>query len=120
MIAAYWRLAVAGFRKQSQYRLAMLAGLFANVVFGFVRTAVLLAAVTNSGSLSGYTAGSVGAYVWLSQGLLGAIRIIGPSAEIAERIKTGDVAIDLVRPVDIQASYLAADLGRAAFSLFPP
>jgi len=39
--------------------------------------------------------------------------------ELATRIRTGDIAVDLSRPVDLQLSWLAADLGRAAFMLLP-
>jgi ABC-2 type transport system permease protein len=37
--------------------------------------------------------------------------------ELTERIRTGDVAIDLYRPADLQTWWLAADCGRAAFHL---
>ena len=37
--------------------------------------------------------------------------------ELMERIRTGDIAIDLYRPADLQLWWLAADLGRAAFQL---
>jgi ABC-2 type transport system permease protein len=118
-LKAYWRLARSGYRRQSQYRLAMFAGLFTNVVFGLVRASIMLAAVKEPGTFGGYDAGSVGAYVWLSQGLVGAIQIKGPAPELADRIKTGDVAIDFVRPIDVQTSYLAGDLGRAASTFLP-
>ncbi len=113
----YWRLAEAGFLRQWHYRLAMFAGMVTNVVFGLVRAAVMLAAVRASAGLGGYTADSMGAYVWLSQGLLGALGVMGPPLDIAERIRNGDVAVDFLRPVDIQFSYLATDLGRAACTL---
>lgn len=118
-LLVYWSLAKAGFRKQSHYLSAMFAGLFTNIVFGFVRASILLTAVRSGADVGGYDEGSVGAYVWISQGLLGAIQMMGPAPEVADRIKNGDVAIDLVRPVDIQIGYLAADLGRAAFTFLP-
>ena len=34
-----------------------------------------------------------------------------------ERIRTGDIAVDLYRPADLQLWWLAGDLGRAAFHL---
>lgn len=37
--------------------------------------------------------------------------------ELIERIRTGDIAIDLYRPADLQLWWLAGDLGRAAFHL---
>lgn len=115
----YLYLARAGFRRQSQYKLAMFAGLFTNCVFGFVRAAVMIAAVRGSGEFGGYDAGSIGAYVWLSQGLLGATQFMGPPLELVDRVKNGDVAIDFLRPVDVQFSYLAIDLGRAACTILP-
>src|SRR6266568_7479364 len=95
----------------------MFAGMFTNVVFGLVRASVMLAAVRSATGFGGYTPDSIGAYVWLSQGLLGALGVMGPPLDIAERIRTGDVAIDFLRPIDIQFCYLATDLGRAACGL---
>ncbi|WP_245557935.1 ABC transporter permease [Nocardia thailandica] len=115
----YWQLAKAGFRKQAQYKLAMFAGLFTNCVFGFVRAAVMLAAVRAAGDFGGYDEGTIGAYVWLSQGLLGATQFMGPPIDLVSRIKSGDVAVDFLRPVDIQLGYLAADMGRAACTFGP-
>ncbi|MEU4313151.1 ABC-2 family transporter protein [Nocardia sp. NPDC024068] len=115
----YWRLAVAGFRRQWHYKLAMFAGLFTNCVFGFVRASVMVAAIGATGGFAGYDAGSIGAYVWISQGLLGALQFMAAELELAERIRTGDIVVDFLRPVDIQLSNLAADLGRAACTLIP-
>ncbi|MGW0247670.1 ABC transporter permease [Nocardia goodfellowii] len=115
----YRQLAVAGFRRQSQYKLAMFAGLFTNCVFGMVRAAVMLAAVRAGSDFGGYDEGTIGAYVWLSQGLLGAMQFMGPPLELVDRVKNGDIAIDFLRPVDIQLGYLATDLGRAACTMLP-
>jgi len=113
------RLVAAGFRRQSSYRLAMLAGLATNVVFGFIRASILFAAIDSAGgSLAGYDKGTASAYVWLSQGLIGAVTLTG-IADIGDRIRTGDVAVDFTRPVDLQTWHLAEDLGRAAYSLIP-
>ncbi|MGW6423984.1 ABC transporter permease [Nocardia sp. NPDC055053] len=115
----YWKLARAGFKRQAQYKLAMFAGLFTNCVFGFVRAAVMVAAVRAAGDFGGYDEGTIGAYVWLSQALLGATQFMGPPIDLVERIKTGDVAIDFLRPVDVQFGYLATDMGRAACTFLP-
>ncbi|WP_309230982.1 ABC-2 family transporter protein [Nocardia sp. SYP-A9097] len=117
-VGVYWQLVKAGFRRQSHYRLALVAGLITNVVFGFVRAAVLTAAVHANHGFGGYDAGTIGAYIWLSQGLLGAIAF-WTLPDIVERIRTGDVAIDFLRPIDIQFAHLAEYLGRAAYSLLP-
>ena len=63
------RLVRAGFRQQSQYRLATLAGLFTNCVFGFIRASVLLAALeASTGGFAGYDRASLAGYVWISGG----------------------------------------------------
>jgi ABC-2 type transport system permease protein len=120
-LRTYGQLARAGFRRQATYRMALLAGLVTNIVFGFIRAAILFAAVDSAGgTLAGYTRDTVSAYVWLSQGLIGAVNIGGSgSTELSDRIRNGDVAVDFTRPVDVQASYLATDLGRAAFTFLP-
>lgn len=117
--AVYRHLAVAGFRRQWQYKSAMFAGLFTNCVFGFVRAAIMTAAVGATGGFAGYDAGSIGAYVWISQGLLGALLFMGAELELGTRMRTGDIAIDFLRPVDIQLGHLATDLGRAVCTLLP-
>lgn len=49
-----------------------------------------------------------------------AVMVLGSNGfeeELIERIRTGDIAIDLYRPADLQAWWLAADTGRALFHL---
>ncbi|WP_040157541.1 ABC transporter permease [Mobilicoccus massiliensis] len=106
-------LVVAGFRRFTAYRLAALAGVVANVTFGYIRGAVLLAiAGAASVAASGYSADSLMTYNWLTQASIGALAIWGTN-EITERVRTGDIAVDLARPLDLMTTYLAQDLGRA-------
>lgn len=113
------RLVRAGFRQRTTYRLAMLAGVLANSVFGAIRGAILAATITASGgTLAGYTGSSLSTYNWLTQGLLGPLSLWG-STEVSERVRTGDIAIDLARPLDLQLGHLAQDLGRALASVLP-
>jgi ABC-2 type transport system permease protein len=123
--SSQFRLAVAGFRRYSTYRQAMLAGTATNVVFGLLRVAVLVAALdsTASGTIAGYDVAAAVTYVWLGQGLLSFVVLWGDTA-LADRIRTGDVVVDLYRPWDLQVALLAGDLGRAAYCavtrLVPP
>ncbi|WP_460445380.1 ABC transporter permease [Angustibacter aerolatus] len=115
----YPTLAVAGFRRFAAYRAATAAGAVTNTVFGFVKGAIAGAAVAGAGgAIAGYTREGAQTNAWLVQGLLAAMALFGWS-ELADRIRTGDVAIDLARPVDLQLAWLAQDLGRAAFVLLP-
>ena len=113
----FLELARAEFRRFSSYRMAVLAGVFTNSVFGFIRASVLLGAVDSAGGdLGGYDREQASSYVWLGQALLATVAIWGWS-EIAERVKNGEIAVDLARPVDLYFSWWARDLGRAAFTL---
>ncbi|MDG4799515.1 ABC-2 family transporter protein [Micromonospora sp. WMMD980] len=100
-----------------------MAGVVTNTVFGFLRCYIFLAATDAAGRVAGYDRAQLGTFVWAGQGLLAVIAIWGWT-ELAHRIRTGDVATDLLRPVHPVTSYLAADLGRAGFAalarLVPP
>ena len=115
----YWRLLAAGFRRRSAYRLAALGGLVANLTFGLLKVAILFATVRAAGGhLHGYTTASMSTYVWLSQGMLGSINMDG-RIDLAQRVRDGQVAVDFLRPVDLQAATLADESGAALFSLVP-
>jgi ABC-2 type transport system permease protein len=115
----YWRLLAAGFRRQSTYRLAALGGLTANITFGLIKVAVLFATVRAAGGqLHGYDTESMSTYIWLSQGLLGSVNLDGRT-DLALRVKDGQVAVDFLRPLDLQAATLATEVGRSLFSLIP-
>ncbi|GAB2593451.1 ABC-2 family transporter protein [Streptomyces capparidis] len=105
------------FRRYATYRAATAAGVFTNTVFGFVVSYTYLALWDERPSLGGYGPEQAVTYVWLGQSLLATCALLGGGfeQELAERIRTGDIAIDLYRPADLQLWWLAGDLGRAAF-----
>jgi ABC-2 type transport system permease protein len=118
-VRPYLALAAAGWRRWSAYRAATVAGALTNTVFGLVKASIVIAAIASAGHpLAGYDARGVATYTWLVQGLLAPMALFAWS-ELAERVRTGDIAVDLARPADLQLSWLAADLGRAAFVLLP-
>ncbi|MGI5214032.1 ABC transporter permease [Plantactinospora sp. CA-290183] len=107
----------SGFRRYSTYRQATVAGAFTNTVFGFLRCYVLLAVAAGAGGLAaGYDRAQLVTFVWVGQGLLAVVLLWGWT-DLADRIRTGDVVSDLLRPVHPVVSYLAADLGRAGYAL---
>ncbi|PRX98710.1 ABC transporter permease [Allonocardiopsis opalescens] len=104
-----------GLRRYATYRAATAAGILTNSVFGCVSAFVLIAVWEARPGLAGWDAADAVAFVFVAQALIGVVAPFGPSLEIGERIRTGDVAIDLIRPVALPAWWLAQDLGRAAF-----
>jgi ABC-2 type transport system permease protein len=110
-----WHVARRSCAQHATYRWATFAGAFTNTVFGFLRVYVLLAVLDARPGLAGFSDTDAASYAFVTQGLLAALAFGYP--ELAERIRTGDVVVDLYRPVDLQAWMLAADLGRAAYHL---
>jgi ABC-2 type transport system permease protein len=110
-------LAAAGFRRYSTYRQATAASTFTNSVFGFLRCYILLAAVAAAGPvIGGYDAPRLALYCWASQGLIGVIALWGWT-DLGDRIRSGDVVGDLLRPVHPILTYLGPDLGRAGHAV---
>ncbi len=112
-------VATRAFRRYSTYTAATLAGIFTNSVFGVIYSFAYLALWAENPDAGGYDAGDAVTFVWLGQALLMTVAVWGGGTtdDLAERIRTGDVAIDLYRPVGLLGWYLAGDLGRAAYHL---
>lgn len=112
-------LSGSGFRRFATYRQATAAAAVTNTIFGFLRVFVLLAVAgtvaTGGGQAAGYDRAQLCLFVWLGQGLLGVVLIWGWT-DLADRIRTGEVVVDLLRPVHPVVAYLATDLGRAAYA----
>lgn len=115
----YAAVAAGGFRRYATYRIATLAGVFTNTVFGFILAYAFLALWHERPHLGGYDQAQALTFVWVGQALLAAAALLGGGGmeELQERIRTGDIAVDLHRPADLQLWWLAADLGRAALQL---
>ncbi|KPH97388.1 protein of unknown function DUF990 [Actinobacteria bacterium OK074] len=115
----YAAVAAGGFRRHATYRTATAAGVFTNTVFGLILAYVYMALWDERPHLGGYDQSQALTYVWIGQALLAAVSVMGGGfeTELVERIRTGDIAIDLYRPVDLQLWWLAADAGRALFQL---
>ncbi|MFG3102899.1 ABC transporter permease [Streptomyces sp. NPDC048182] len=115
----YAAVAAGGVRRYATYRAATAAGVFTNTVFGLILVYTYLALWDERPHLGGYDQGQAVTYVWLGQALLSTMAIGGGGVEndVIERIRTGDIAVDLYRPADLQLWWLAADLGRALFQL---
>jgi ABC-2 type transport system permease protein len=112
-------VAAGGFRRYATYRAATAAGVFTNTIFGLILVYTYLALWSARPHLGGYDQAQAVTYVWLGQAFLSTLAIGGGGVEeeLMERIRTGDIAVDLYRPADLQLWWLSADLGRGMFQL---
>jgi len=116
-VRTFWALTGAGFRRHGTYRQATVAGAFTNTVFGFLRCYVLLATAAGAaGTAGGYDREQLATFVWVGQGMLAVVLLWGWT-DLSDRIRTGEIAADLLRPVHPVSAYLATDLGRAGHAV---
>jgi ABC-2 type transport system permease protein len=115
----YAVVAKLSFQRFSTYRAATAAGVFTNTVFGVIISYTYIALWQQRPTLGGYDQTDALTYAWVAQSLLMTVALFsgGFQVELAERVRRGDIAIDLYRPVSLQFWWLASDLGRAAFQL---
>jgi ABC-2 type transport system permease protein len=115
-VRLYWEVARRSFRRWSTYRAATVAGVFTNTVFGYLRAYILIAVVVAAGGRAGgWDQTELVTFAFVTQGLINVSQAFG-DPELAERVRTGDVVVDLYRPVDLQLWWMSASLGRAAFT----
>ncbi len=118
-MGVYWAIAVRSFRRFATYRIATVSGAFTNSVFGFILCGVYLTLWNERPGLGGYDVNDALTFVWLQQGLLLPIGLFGASTtvELGERVRSGEIAVDLYRPTHLLLWWLSMDLGRAMFQL---
>jgi|SRR5215207_787345 len=114
MLRLGYELARRGYRRYAAYPGATWAGVFTNTFFGFLIAYALLAVFDQRDSVGSYDAQDAVTYTWLAQGMLMTVYVWG-WFEVALRVRSGDVATDLQRPLDFQLYWLAQDLGRATY-----
>jgi ABC-2 type transport system permease protein len=113
-----FELARRGYGRYAAYPGATWAGLFTNSFFGLLIAYVMLAVYERREEVGGYDVAAALTYVWLAQGLLSVVASFGPSwTELALRVRSGDVATDMYRPVDLQRALFAQDVGRAGYQV---
>jgi len=97
---AYLALLSARFRALLQYRSAALAGLGTQIFWGLIRSMIFTAFYQASSAPQPMTLGQTISYVWLGQAML----LIIPwnlDRDVGRMVRTGDVAYELLRPVDL-------------------
>lgn len=99
-MSGYLAVLLARFRSLLQYRVAALGGLFTQSFFGVVRIMILEAFYRSTTAAQPMSFPDIVGYVWLGQATL----LLVPwnvDADIREQIRTGTVAYELCRPLDL-------------------
>jgi ABC-2 type transport system permease protein len=108
------------FQRRAAYRLANFTGIAVNFFFFLIHAQIFLAFFGERELVSGWRPQDAVLYFAISEALLLVLGgIPNRSAyDLGERVRTGDVTLDLARPVRLWARSLAEGYGVAAYYLF--
>jgi ABC-2 type transport system permease protein len=102
---------------QLAYRNEVWANLFGKLVQVFARVAIWLAIYAGTASIAGVSLQQMVTYALLGGVITGAIRYEMIISQIGNALKTGDVAVWLLKPVSFPLYIITSELGRAAYRL---
>ena len=97
---AYGAILQRRFRMLLQYRAAALAGLGTQVFWGFIRVMIFAAFYAAAATAQPLSFAQVVTYIWLGQAMLRMLPTWN-DGELQGMIRSGNVAYELVRPVDL-------------------
>ena len=109
--AAFFRAAL---QQQLTYRVANWAGLFTNTFFLFFRAYVLMAMYTHRDAIGGMDVHEAVAYASITQAILMVVPQWG-AVGVGAQVHSGQIAVELLRPVDFFGMYMARRLGVSAY-----
>ena len=108
----FWQLVRVSFQRQFSYRAANLAGLATNFFFGLLRASLMLALYKSRGEVNGVSLQQAVTFTGLSQALIAYLMLWG-WWDVINQIRSGDIASDLLKPINYFTFWLAQDIGRA-------
>ena len=105
----FWAVVSARYRTLLQYRAAAFAGFVTQLFWGAIRLMILAAFYAAATGPQPMNMAEIVAYIWLGQALLGMLPW-NVDADFREQVRTGTVAYDLLRPLDVYAYWYARTL----------
>ena len=103
------------FQKAAAYRFDAWTRILGNVIMLFLWGFIWYALYQGKGSVENVSFHSMLSYILISQALQGIHGAGTPLWEIQERVRTGDIAMEMLRPYDYPLRMLFTDLGSISF-----
>ncbi len=101
-MTAYYAILSARFRTLLQYRAAALAGFGTQLFWGLIRLMIFEAFYRSSSAPQPMRLDEVITYLWLGQAMFAMMPYtVTPDADVKNMIRSGTVAYELVRPLDL-------------------
>jgi len=115
-LRVYLEFARCAFQRRAAYRLANWSGIVVNFAFFVIHAEVIRAFFGARGEVAGWTSDQAVVYYATSQALLMVVTAFPDRLfPLYERIRSGDVAVDLARPVSLLPRFLAERYGNALY-----
>ena len=112
----YLEFAKKSFQRQLQYRTANYSGFVVNIFFFLMRVYVFMALYENRDVVAGFSLVDSITYFGMTQAMLMVVGIFGREArEIAESVRNGQVATDLMKPIDYHLFAYFRQIGRSLY-----
>jgi ABC-2 type transport system permease protein len=116
-ILLYIEFARKSFQQSLQYRIANYSGFAVNTFFFVVRAYVFMALYENRDVVAGYNVTEAITFTGITQAMIMVVGLFG-TMEIANAVKSGEVAVDLMKPIDYQFVMLFRQFGRSLYYFF--
>lgn len=113
----YWTFTKKAFLRSAVYRFEVWSGVGSNLVFLLMWGSIWTALYAGREEAEGVTFTAMLTYIVVSRFLDGVNQAGTPLWEIQEKVRTGDISLELMRPFDVPIRYLFADFGSVAFYL---
>ena len=108
----FWHLIKLGFQQQFSYRAANLAGLATNFFFGLLRASVMVALYAHRTDVTGISLQDAITFTALSQAVIAYLSLFN-WWNVMYAVRSGDIASDLLKPMNYFTFWWAQDIGRA-------
>ncbi len=112
----FLELSSRSFQRYLTYRAATLAGLVTNLFFGLLRVALFLALYGERQEVAGLTVAGVITYTGLTQAMIAYLSLFH-WYDLMDTVHSGEIAADLLKPMNLFTFWLAQDFGRAGVNL---
>lgn len=99
------------FLNEIQYKIAALAGVITQFAWGGMYI-MLYTAFLKDGTATDYTIQQMSTYIWLQQAFFTIFNMWSLDDDILEECRTGNISMELVRPINLYSIWHAKTLGR--------
>jgi ABC-2 type transport system permease protein len=112
----FFQLTYKAIQRKMTYRAAIIAGLATNIFFGVIRAAVMVALYESRTDVAGMSLQDAITFTGLSQATIGTLNMFS-WFNVVWSVYSGEVASDLLKPINYMLMWLTHDLGRTLVEL---